>query len=143
MLIHIGFIIVMKQGTKFLFVSDPTKVPFSLGRGKSCHLSSQDLLRSRGILDQLPIFLYCHPICIELMMFFMYLFYDIMFLMNLTNQIGKNCRSRTWEPQWLNHYAYWTIGFDSLDVTRWTKLRSSGTSIPKICYLGGCRDYAS
>jgi hypothetical protein len=43
------------------------------------------LRKSKRKLDPLPIISYCHPTCIKLIMFFMYLFYIIMLPMNHIN----------------------------------------------------------
>jgi hypothetical protein len=63
----------------------PNKSTIRLGRGKSCHHGLQGHLGSKRKLDPLPIVSYCHPTCIKLIMYFMYMFYVIMLLMNDIN----------------------------------------------------------
>jgi hypothetical protein len=85
MLMHTGPTEVMKWETRFSFVSGLIRVPYSLGRGQSFHLDLHDHSGSKRKLDLLPIVSYFHPTFIKLIMYFMYLFYIIMLLMNHIN----------------------------------------------------------
>jgi hypothetical protein len=85
MRMHTGPTEVMKWETRFSFVSSLIRVPYGSGRGQSCHLDLYDHSGSKRKLDPLHIVSYCHPTCIKLIMYFMYLFYVIMLLMNHIN----------------------------------------------------------
>jgi hypothetical protein len=58
---HTGPTKVMKWETRFSFVSGLIRVPYSSGRGQSCHLYLYDHSESKRKLDPLPIVSYCHP----------------------------------------------------------------------------------